>query len=73
MNRMIRLGTLKENERRLDYVLGLTLQQFLERRLQTKIFRNKTAKTVHEARTMIFQRHIRYLLFFSPSSALASS
>ena len=62
MNRMIRLGTLKEGERRLDYVLGLTLQQFLERRLQTKVFRSKTAKTVHEARTMIYQRHIRYSL-----------
>ena len=34
VNRMMRLGVLKEQERRLDYVLGLTVPQFLERRLE---------------------------------------
>ncbi len=33
IRRMVRLGVLKENERKLDYVLGLTLSQVLERRL----------------------------------------
>ena len=30
---MVRLGLLQENERKLDYVLGLTTSQFLARRL----------------------------------------
>lgn len=59
VNRMMRLGVLKEDERRLDYVLGLTVPQFLERRLATKVFKAKIAKSPHEARVMIYQRHIR--------------
>lgn len=59
VNRMMRLGVLKESERRLDYVLGLTVPQFLERRLATKVFKNGTALSPHEARVKIFQRHIR--------------
>jgi small subunit ribosomal protein S9e len=59
VNRMMRLGVLKEEEKRLDYVLGLTVPQFLERRLSTKVFKSKIAKSQHEARVMIYQRHIR--------------
>jgi len=33
IRRMVRLGLLKESERKLDYVLGLTIAQFMERRL----------------------------------------
>ena len=33
IRRIVKLGLLKENERKLDYVLGLTLSQFMERRL----------------------------------------
>jgi small subunit ribosomal protein S9e len=33
IKRMVRLGLLKENQHELDYVLGLTSRQFLERRL----------------------------------------
>jgi small subunit ribosomal protein S9e len=29
LRRMVRLGLLKENERKLDYILGLTLNQFI--------------------------------------------
>ena len=59
VNRMMRLGVLKPEERRLDYVLGLTVDQFLKRRLATMVFTNKIALSQHEARVMIFQRHIR--------------
>eukprot|EP00824_Muranothrix_gubernata_P026156 TRINITY_DN897_c0_g1_i1.p2 TRINITY_DN897_c0_g1~~TRINITY_DN897_c0_g1_i1.p2 ORF type:complete len:195 (-),score=38.16 TRINITY_DN897_c0_g1_i1:60-644(-) len=59
LNRMIRLGVLKEGEKKLDYVLGLTIPQFMERRLQTKVLKNKLAKSVHHARVLIRQRHIR--------------
>ena len=59
LNRMIRLGVLKENQKKLDYVLGLTIPQFLERRLQTKVLKNKLASSMHQARVLIRQRHIR--------------
>ena len=59
VNRMMRLGVLKEQERRLDYVLGLTVPQFLERRLATMVFKKKIAVSHHAARVMIYQKHIR--------------
>merc|ERR1712166_1388037 len=58
LRRMVRLGLLLENERKLDYVLGLTLNQFLERRLQTLVAEKKLANSVHHARVLIRQRHI---------------
>merc|ERR1712232_438763 len=59
LRRMTRLGLLNENERKLDYVLGLTLQKFMERRLQTKVFKLQIARSMHHARVLIRQRHIR--------------
>lgn len=56
---MIRLGLLSENEQKLDYILGLKLENMLERRLQTKVFKLGLAKSIHHARTLIRQRHIR--------------
>merc|ERR1712045_359443 len=48
-----------ESEKRLDYVLGLTAAKIMERRLQTKVFRLGLAKSIHHARVLIRQRHIR--------------
>merc|ERR1719436_697170 len=59
LRRMIRLGLLLENEKKLDYVLGLTTAKILERRLQTKVFKLGLAKSIHHARCLIRQRHIR--------------
>merc|ERR1711881_816176 len=59
LRRMRRLGLLAENERKLDYVLGLTTAKVMERRLQTKVFKLGLAKSIHHARTLIRQRHIR--------------
>merc|ERR1711982_289608 len=59
LRRMVRLGLLLENERKLDYVLGLTTAKIMERRLQTKVFKLGLAKSIHHARTLIRQRHIR--------------
>merc|ERR1719201_2557600 len=53
------MGLLNENEKKLDYVLGLTTAKILERRLQTKVFKLGLAKSIHHARTLIRQRHIR--------------
>jgi len=40
-------------------VLNLQPQDFLERRLQTQVFKLGLAKSVHHARVLIKQRHIR--------------
>merc|ERR1711903_216442 len=42
-----------------DYVLSLTLENFMERRLQTLVFKRGLAKSIHHARVLIKQRHIR--------------
>merc|ERR1712010_203413 len=58
IRRMVRIGLLKDSERKLDYVLGLTISQFMERRLQTLVVKRKIAQSVHHARVLIRQRHI---------------
>lgn len=58
IRRMVRLGLLKDSQRKLDYVLGLTTSQFLERRLQTQVQKRKLAQSVHHSRVLILQRHI---------------
>ena len=59
MRRMYRYGLLDESQTKLDYVLALTPADFLERRLQTLVFKLGLAKSVHHARVLIRQRHIR--------------
>jgi len=59
MRRMYRYGLLDESQTKLDYVLALTPSDFLERRLQTLVFKLGLAKSVHHARVLIRQRHIR--------------
>jgi len=59
LRRMVRYGVLGEDEKRLDAVLSLSTQRFLDRRLQTKVYKNNYAKSVHHARVLILQRHIR--------------
>merc|ERR1711900_86767 len=59
MRRMIRYGILDEDKQRLDLVLSLNVENFLERRLQTLVFKRGLAKSIHHARVLIRQRHIR--------------
>lgn len=59
IRRLIRIGVLDETKAKLDYVLGLKIEDFLERRLQTQVFKLGLAKSVHHARVLIRQRHIR--------------
>merc|ERR1719269_87778 len=59
MRRMYRFGFLEESQTKLDYVLALTAQDMLERRLQTLVFKLGLAKSIHHARVLIRQRHIR--------------
>ena len=50
---------LNEDEKKLDMVLQLTTRRFLDRRLQTVVFGRGDAKSIHHARVLIKQRHIR--------------
>merc|ERR1711884_1013566 len=59
LRRLVRIGVLDESRMKLDYVLGLKLEDFLERRLQTQVFKLGLAKSIHHARVLIRQRHIR--------------
>lgn len=59
LRRLVRIGVLDENRMKLDYVLGLKVEDFLERRLQTQVFKLGLAKSIHHARVLIRQRHIR--------------
>ncbi|CAD6498916.1 BgTH12-04572 [Blumeria graminis f. sp. triticale] len=44
---------------KLDYVLALKTEDFMERRLQTCVYKLGLAKSIHHARVLIRQRHIR--------------
>jgi small subunit ribosomal protein S9e len=70
LRRCTRLGLLDEDKRELDYVLAIKVADLLARRLQTLVFKQSLAKSLHHARVLIRQRHIRYV---SPpcSSSLA--
>ncbi|KDD75683.1 hypothetical protein H632_c551p0 [Helicosporidium sp. ATCC 50920] len=59
MRRMYRYGFLDASQDKLDYVLSLTPADVLERRLQTLVFKLGLAKSIHHARVLIRQRHIR--------------
>ncbi|KAF7492483.1 40S ribosomal protein S9 [Sarcoptes scabiei] len=59
LRRLVRIGVLEEEQMKLDYVLGLRIEDFLERRLQTQVLKHALAKSIHHARVLIRQRHIR--------------
>ncbi|KAF8936774.1 40S ribosomal protein S9, partial [Dissophora ornata] len=59
IRRLVRIGVLDEDKMKLDYVLALKIEDFLERRLQTQVFKLGLAKSIHHARVLIRQRHIR--------------
>ncbi len=57
INRLIRMGVLNENAT-LDDILNLTVEDFLERRLQTIVYRQGLARTIKQARQLITHGHI---------------
>jgi len=57
LDRLHRLGILPETSV-LDDVLDLTLEEVLERRLQTLVFRKGLSKSVYQARQLITHGHI---------------
>ena len=63
IRRLVRVGVLDESRMKLDYVLALKVEDFLERRLQTCVYKLGLAKSIHHARVLIRQRHIRYVSY----------
>merc|ERR1712062_101010 len=59
LRRLVRTGVLAEDKMKLDYVLALKPEDFMERRLQTQVFKLGLAKSIHHARVLIRRRHIR--------------
>jgi small subunit ribosomal protein S9e len=59
VRRLARIGLLDAEKQDLDHVLSLRIEDFLERRLQTVVFKKGLAKSIHHARVLIRQRHIR--------------
>ncbi|GAB0139320.1 40S ribosomal protein S9, partial [Epichloe bromicola] len=59
IRRLVRVGVLDESRMKLDYVLALKTEDFMERRLQTCVYKLGLAKSIHHARVLIRQRHIR--------------
>lgn len=58
MNFLTRLGLLQGMQNSLDDVLSLTIENLLERRLQTLVWKRGLAKTPYQARQMITHGHI---------------
>jgi small subunit ribosomal protein S4 len=57
IERLIKLGLLKEGAK-LDNILDLRVDDLLERRLQTVVYRKGLARTIYEARQLIIHGHI---------------
>ncbi|MEM1933565.1 MAG: 30S ribosomal protein S4 [Desulfurococcaceae archaeon] len=57
LNKLIKYGLLKPNST-LDDVLDLRVEDLLERRLQTIVYRKGLARTIHQARQLIVHGHI---------------
>eukprot|EP01088_Endostelium_zonatum_P012217 TRINITY_DN26404_c0_g1_i1.p1 TRINITY_DN26404_c0_g1~~TRINITY_DN26404_c0_g1_i1.p1 ORF type:complete len:195 (-),score=25.84 TRINITY_DN26404_c0_g1_i1:100-684(-) len=59
LRRLHRIGVLDASKTKLDYILAIKETDFLRRRLQTQVFNMGMAISVHHARVLIRQRHIR--------------
>ncbi|MEM2341481.1 MAG: 30S ribosomal protein S4 [Candidatus Bathyarchaeia archaeon] len=68
LGKLKRLGILSEHAV-LDDVLDMTIEDILERRLQTIVFRKGLAKTIYQSRQLITHGHIAVngRIIFSPS------
>merc|ERR1711911_335527 len=58
LRKLTKLGLLNETQQSLEFVLGLTVEAFLGRRLQHILWRSGNANSVHHARCLITQKHI---------------
>jgi len=51
-------GFLEKENMTIDDILGLTVENYLERRLQTIVFKKGLARTIYQARQLIVHGHI---------------
>lgn len=58
INRLYKMGLLPSPEATLDDVLNLTVENILDRRLQTIVYNKGLAKTIYQARQLIVHGHI---------------
>ncbi|MEM2020939.1 MAG: 30S ribosomal protein S4 [Zestosphaera sp.] len=58
VRKLYRLGLLMKEESTIDDVLGLTVEDVLQRRLQTLVSRKGLARSIHEARQLVVHGHI---------------
>jgi small subunit ribosomal protein S4 len=74
VDKLVRLGILTQ-EPTLDNVLDLTLENMLERRLQTIVFRKGLACSMHHARQLVTHGHIALdgAKVMTPSRIIATS
>ncbi|KAJ0976791.1 hypothetical protein J5N97_012265 [Dioscorea zingiberensis] len=56
---MNRYGLLDETQSKLHYVFALTIENFLEKGLQTLVSKYGMSKSIHHAKIIIRQCHIR--------------
>lgn len=59
LRRLARMGVIESENQKLENLLNLTVERFLDRRLQTRVLALGYAKSIHHARALINQRHIR--------------
>ncbi|KAL1782579.1 40S ribosomal protein S9 [Sigmodon hispidus] len=59
LRRLVHIGVLDEGKMKLDYILGVKIEDFLEKRLQTQVFKLGLSKSIHHAGVLICQSHIR--------------
>lgn len=57
LKRLTRLGILPESAS-IDNILDLTVKDLMERRLQTVIYRQGLARTIHQARQFVIHGHV---------------
>ncbi len=58
IDKLFKMGILKKKDATLDDVLALTVEDILERRLQTLVHKKGLAKTLKQARQFIVHGHI---------------
>jgi len=56
--RLIRMGLLTQGDHTFDDILNLSIKDFLDRRLQTQVYKMGLAKTMSQARQFIVHHHI---------------
>ena len=58
INKLVKLGVMPQENISVDNILDLKPEDFLERRLQTMVFRRGLARSPHQARQFISHGHI---------------